>query len=70
MKTIFTKIIKVLLFIWEALPVHDKYRGGQYYPTIKLRTVSPMEELEKEWKELNEFSAPLEEHYAGYRRAG
>ena len=63
MNTLFTKIIKDLLFTWEALPEHDKYRGGQSHPIIELREVYPMEALEKGCKELNEFSAQLQEHY-------
>ena len=43
---------------WEALLVHDKYRGGHSHPAIDLSTGSPMEELEKGPKELNGFAAP------------
>ena len=43
---------------WEALPELGKYRGGCSQPTIGLNTRSPMEELEKELKELKGFAAP------------
>jgi hypothetical protein len=42
---------------WEALPVPDKYSGGYLQPTIELSTGTPMEQLEKEPKELDEFAA-------------
>ena len=44
--------------IWEALLVHDKYRGGHSQPAIELSTVSPMGELEKGPKELKGFATP------------
>ena len=33
---------------WEALLVHDQYRGGQSQPAIELSTGSPTEELEED----------------------
>jgi hypothetical protein len=36
----------------------DKYRGRCWQPTIGLSMWSPMEELEKELKELRGFAAP------------
>ena len=41
---------------WEALLVHEKYRGGNPQPAIELKRGSPMEELEKEPKELKGFA--------------
>ena len=46
---------------WEALLVHDKYKGGHSEPAIELSTGSPMGELEKGPKELKGFAAPQEE---------
>jgi len=37
---------------------HDKYRGRCSQPTIELRTVPPMEELEKGLRELKRFATP------------
>ena len=41
---------------WEALLVHDKYRGGHCQPAIELSTGFPMEELEKGPKEQKGFA--------------
>jgi hypothetical protein len=41
----------------EALPVPDIFRGGCSQSTSGLSTGSPMEELEKEPKELKELVA-------------
>jgi hypothetical protein len=41
---------------WEALPEPDKYRGGCSQPTIGLSSGFPMEELEKDMKELKWFA--------------
>ena len=43
---------------WEALLVHDKYRGGHSQPAIEQSTGSPVGELEKGPKELTGFVAP------------
>ena len=43
---------------WEALIVHDKYRGRHSQPAIELSTRSTMEELEKGPKELKGFAVP------------
>ena len=42
---------------WDALLVHDKYRGGHSQPAIELSTESPLVELEKGPKELKGFAA-------------
>ena len=46
---------------WEALLVHDKYRGGYSQPAIYLCTRSPTGELVKGPKDLKGFAAPQEE---------
>jgi hypothetical protein len=46
---------------WEALPAPDKYKGGCLQPPIGLSVGSPVEELEKELKDLMEFAAPWRE---------
>ena len=50
--------ISLKVFTWEALLVHDKYRGGHSKPSIELSIGSPMGELEKGPKELKGFAAP------------
>jgi hypothetical protein len=43
---------------WKALPEPYKYRGRCLQPIIELIKGSPMEELEKELKELKRFATP------------
>jgi hypothetical protein len=51
--------LKVLLNSCQALPMPDKYRSGGSQPSIGLNTGSPMEELEKEPKEMNGVCSPI-----------